>query len=80
MNRPEFKDFFPESTTVADIQTAFIGHPELYRYLTALDAYVDWLEEKIGDSNIEETCPVCESSDQLVYTAHRCNRCKMRIY
>jgi hypothetical protein len=54
MIRPDFKDFFPEGTTVQDIQKAFTGHPELYRYITALDAYVDWLEDQIGKDRSSE--------------------------
>lgn len=45
MNRPEISQFFPEDTTPGSMQKAFLAQPELYKYITALDAYVDWLEE-----------------------------------
>lgn len=42
--RPIFKDFFPESTSVGDIQKLFVEAPELYKYITALDNYIDEVE------------------------------------
>lgn len=44
MQRPNIKDFFPESTTLDTINKAFLAQPSLYAFIAALDAYVDWLE------------------------------------
>lgn len=79
MKRPELKNFFPESTTSEDIQKIFRSHPELYQYIFTLDAYVDWLESRF-ESEIEETCHLCESSDQLLFKASFCKRCNVRNY
>lgn len=54
MKRPEISDFFPESTTIADIHKLFTDYPELYRYVQALDGYVDWLIDMPNDGAINE--------------------------
>lgn len=45
MNRPTIEQFFSSGTTPGDIQKAFLAQPELYKYITALDAYIDYLED-----------------------------------
>lgn len=54
MNRPIISDFFPETTTPKDLNKIFLANPELYRYIQALDGYVDWLEDQPEESNIAE--------------------------
>lgn len=49
MNRPQIYDFFPESTTPKDLNKVFLANPELYRYIQALDGYIDELEQKFDD-------------------------------
>lgn len=49
MKRPDFKDFYSEGTTVQDIQKAFTRHPELYRYITALDSFIDEIHKSINE-------------------------------
>lgn len=44
--RPQFKDYFPEGTTVQDIHTEFSENPELYQYVQALDSYIDYIESQ----------------------------------
>lgn len=46
MKRPSITDFFPEATTPADLQKLFSTNPELYRFIQALDGYIDYLEEE----------------------------------
>jgi hypothetical protein len=46
MNRPLISDFFPESFTPKDLNKVFLANPELYRYIQALDGYIDALEEE----------------------------------
>jgi hypothetical protein len=43
MTRPTISDFFPESFTPMDLNKIFIDHPEIYRYINALNEYIDWL-------------------------------------
>lgn len=43
--RPNFKDYLPENTTVNDIQKMFGANSKLYKYILALDNYIDQLEE-----------------------------------
>ena len=54
MTRPTIDQFFPSDTTPGDIQKAFIANPELYKYITAMDAYIDWMEEKHDDMILSE--------------------------
>lgn len=43
--RPSFKDYLPENTTVDDIKKMFGANSNLYKYILALDNYIDQLEE-----------------------------------
>mgnify|MGYP005749625231 CR=1 FL=1 len=49
MKRPTIDQFFPESTTPKDLNRVFLNNPELYRFIQALDGYIDWLESKVED-------------------------------
>jgi len=45
MKRPEIKDFFPEKTDLETIHAIYTKSPRLFSYVSALDRYVDYLEE-----------------------------------
>jgi len=45
MKRPEIKDFFPKKTDLETIHAIYTKSPHLYSYASALDRYVDYLEE-----------------------------------
>ncbi len=45
MNRPDFKNFAPKDANVLIINDLFLNSPELYKYIQALDTYIDFLEE-----------------------------------
>jgi hypothetical protein len=47
MDRPKIKDFMPEETTFSDIHRKFRDNPDLYRYICALDLYIDELEDTL---------------------------------
>lgn len=42
--RPKIEDFVPRETGLGDIHRMFTKSPELYRYICALDLYIDELE------------------------------------
>ena len=46
MKRPKFEYYLPKNTTVEDIQKIFEANSELYKYIVALDDYIDYLEEE----------------------------------
>ena len=54
MNRPLISDFFPESFTPKDLNKVFLANPELYRYIQALDGYIDFLEDQPEEYSINE--------------------------
>lgn len=63
MNRPLISDFFPESFTPKDLNKVFLANPELYRYIQALDGYVDLLEDKPEDNLVIKTaCDLCNGT------------------
>lgn len=49
MKRPTIDQFFPESTSPKDLKAVFLNNPELYRYIQALDGYIDWLESNVDE-------------------------------
>lgn len=49
MKRPEIKDFMPDET-LNEVHKKFRNSPELYSYICALDAYIDYLEGEKPDS------------------------------
>ena len=53
MNRPNIKDFFPDDTTPQRINELFLAEPELYKYIQALDLYIDELEENKPTEELE---------------------------
>jgi len=72
MERPQFKDFVPDSITVADIQKAFTDHPQIYQYIVYLDKYIDWLESGKKDEN--ETLPCQLMRDGETYDCRVCGK------
>lgn len=46
MKRPQIKDFFPEITTLTDAMLVYSSNKQLFSYATALNRYIDELEEK----------------------------------
>lgn len=45
MKHPEILDFFPPDTGLETIMKVWKDNPELYKFIQALDAYIDHLEE-----------------------------------
>lgn len=54
MERPLIQNFMPEGTTLATAHRKYKDAPELYAYMTALDAYADHLEDELRKSEIAE--------------------------
>lgn len=54
MNRPQIKDFFPETTSVYEVIEIYKQSPELFTYAKALDQYIDQLEQ--SNKTLRETC------------------------
>jgi hypothetical protein len=46
LERPKIKDFFPEETTVSQVNKVYAASPELFKYIQALDNYIDESETK----------------------------------
>lgn len=46
MNRPNIADYFPADTSIKDLHQKLCLAPELYRYICALDDYIDEIEEE----------------------------------
>lgn len=49
IERPQLKDYLTESVSVSDVQKMFGANSPLYKYIVALDNYIDHLE---GDCNV----------------------------
>ena len=47
MKRPEIKDFFHEKTDLETVHSEYIKSPHLYSYSSALDMYIDYLDEQL---------------------------------
>ena len=47
MERPNIKDFFAEKTDLDTVHKEYTHSPHLYSYASALDRYIDWLEDEI---------------------------------
>ena len=58
LKRPKFVYYLPKNTTVEDVQKIFEANSELYKYIVALDDYIDYLEEEQS----EQFCGVEDSS------------------
>lgn len=54
MERPLIQNFMPEGTTLATAHRKYMDAPELYAYMTALDAYADHLEDQNRKLEIAE--------------------------
>ena len=58
MKRPNIKDFFAEKTDLEAVHSEYTKSPHLYSYSSALDRYIDYLEEKLtpkkGDIEIRK--------------------------
>ena len=50
MKRPKIKDFFPEKTDLGNVHSEYTKSPHLFSYASALDKYVDYLEEPTNKS------------------------------
>ena len=47
MKRPKIKDYFPEKTDLETVHSEYTESPHLYSYSSALDMYIDYLEEQL---------------------------------
>jgi len=47
MKRPKIKDYFHEKTDLETVHSEYIKSPHLYSYSSALDMYIDYLEEQL---------------------------------
>ena len=47
MKRPKIKDYFPEKTDLENVHSEYTKSPHLYSYASALDRYIDYLEEQL---------------------------------
>jgi len=47
VERPNIKDFFAEKTDLDTVHKEYRQSPHLYSYASALDRYIDWLEDEI---------------------------------
>ena len=47
MKRPEIKDFFQEKTDLETVHSEYTKSPHLYSYSSALDMYIDYLEDEL---------------------------------
>ena len=47
MKRPKIKDYFHEKTDLETVQFEYTKSPHLYSYSSALDRYIDYLEEQL---------------------------------
>jgi len=47
VERPNIKDFFAEKTDLDTVHKEYTQSPHLYSYASALDRYIDWLEDEI---------------------------------
>ena len=45
MKRPKIKDYFHEKTDLETVHSEYTKSPHLYSYSSALDMYIDYLEE-----------------------------------
>ncbi len=54
MERPNIKDFFHEKADLETVHSEYTKSPHLYSYSSALDRYIDYLEDKyLKDKDIE---------------------------
>lgn len=76
MERPNIKDYFAEKADVKTVHNEYINSPHLYSYASALDRYVDYLEDK---SN-KQILPPMDIREELNYTiVGLCPSCKEEI-
>ena len=47
MKRPKIKDFFHEKTDLEIVHSEYTKSPHLFSYVSALDRYVDYLEDQL---------------------------------
>jgi len=47
MKRPKIKDYFHEKTDLKTVHFEYTKSPHLYSYASALDGYIDYLEEQL---------------------------------
>jgi len=47
MKRPNIKDFFQEKTDLETVHRIYTKSPHLFGYASALDRYIDYLEEQL---------------------------------
>lgn len=45
IERPQLKDYLPENVSASNVQKMFGAYSDLYKYIVALDSYIDHLEE-----------------------------------
>lgn len=46
MERPKIKEYFAEKSDVKTVHSEYMNSPHLYSYSSALDSYIDYLEDK----------------------------------
>ena len=47
MKRPKIKDYFLEKTDLETVHRIYTKSPHLFSYASALDRYIDYLEEQL---------------------------------
>ena len=47
MKRPKIKDFFHEETDLENVHRIYTKSPHLFSYASALDMYIDYLEDQL---------------------------------
>lgn len=49
MERPSIINFFPKQTTLEEAHEAYSKSPEMFKYMSELDSYADFLEAKLDE-------------------------------
>lgn len=49
MERPSIINFFPKETTLEEAHNSYLKSPEMFKYMSALDNYADFLESKLDE-------------------------------
>lgn len=49
MKRPSIINFFPKQTTLEEAHEAYSKSPEMFKYMSELDRYADFLEAKLDE-------------------------------
>ena len=55
MKRPKIKDYFHEKTDLETVQFEYTKSPHLYSYASALDMYIDYLEDQLENEQLPKS-------------------------